>query len=1298
MQQELVPTSNRYQTLCDSDLEPDPNWDSAMAAASTPPGDDPSVHAKPPDRMYTLGGIVTITNPAATFVVPSALVPFNDVHLANRKRKHRILEGDMVYGFSDGGCLDSGSMAAGWWLAHEDTLLGGSGSLIHNDIPSNNVAEYTGLIHCLEAALDKNVDHLSMNMDSLLVVSQIRGDWACRSDALRPLYVYARSLADQFSSFQIFHVYREMNTTADALCNRAFEGMVLSNPKSGWTRYIRANLPWIAELHHAQRNQPGATDSDMWKQCWGLVMTELQQYGPMIRNSWHPPAPVFPTDYDVDIGEITVIDPPPPLATLGPLWPFVIHPSALQELKKIAIEGGVPWNRDRFRTLEPTINEYGIAVFPYPVKDAEFTTRLLCGINWNLPRLIQAWRGETSIDSRPNKSLDMERISSATAGYADRDALSALINTGYRLHWATDFQGARPLPRNHPSAEENHEIMGATILKNYQNGRLMVMEAAAVGRNVRKFATSPFGCVPKAHKPLTTACRPIHDQSSPGKKSVNANLDPTQRPDAKWPGAGALANRVVDAARLYGAANLFGFVVDIKDAFHNVGLAATDAVVNGGILPRSDIATLATTCIFGNGESPGAFKILNCVTHVHTQNGSLIHGENVPFDARFYVDDGNIIEPWIGDRLLASETSLRRSIDLVFGPNSIQENKTAPWSRIFTSLGFEWDLYRGLVSIPAEKLARVQRVVADFARLSSAPVSSFRSVVGKLRHVATCCKPAASLMQLLGGGLGTSREGYGKRIRKITPAMRKELQWWANELVPERFHHLPVEWLGSSPKRVDRWLHIYSLEEIGVWIVDHQAHQVVYHPWLGSLEETLLASIILCLSYEPHSARMLHTCFIVNECSVAIILNRCNSATSSLQHYLRTLGLWQLQLRHRISATTPRWENLPDLNYSPCMNHDSPLTKLFLQISSNTPLGVNSPWPSRHGKWPPSQPAPTALIPGTFNIGCTSASPSTSPKFGWMTCLLATKASSWLGTRLSVENMATTRTVLEISMLPTRLKSKPSSGLTNITAMLNSLYEGPPSTWSSHPIVGTKTSPARNSPFLPICCSWCTANWPRGKPTTDNWPGDALFCSTSISVAPVSSGLHLPPPRQSTTEQKETNTVDLGPSNVEQSTRTCKPNSIIGSKRKTASYETKLEQPFRVRKKTGYTRLPLHFDMPRPTRPEDPTRSHLADLDIRSSARSRGQSSLYRPARNGNSPTRPARSLAALRGSRSSASSRQQLSPLAKTQPTLHSTQSASVTPQPSSKRASTNLPSASPADGQAMSWDSTPESLARSC
>jgi ribonuclease HI len=113
---------------------------------------------------------------------------------------------------------------------------GGSGAVIyHNNVEiwsnhkfigenvTNNVAEYNGLILGLNEAVKKNIKHIHVKGDSLLVIKQMRGEYRVKSETMMKLYNEAKFLERQFDSIIYEHVYRKDNKRADELSNYGLE-------------------------------------------------------------------------------------------------------------------------------------------------------------------------------------------------------------------------------------------------------------------------------------------------------------------------------------------------------------------------------------------------------------------------------------------------------------------------------------------------------------------------------------------------------------------------------------------------------------------------------------------------------------------------------------------------------------------------------------------------------------------------------------------------------------------------------------------------------------------------------------------------------------------------------------------------------------------------------------------------------------------------------------------------------------------------------------------------------------------
>jgi ribonuclease HI len=92
-------------------------------------------------------------------------------------------------------------------------------------VTTNNQAEYRAIIAALEKAIGLGARQVVLYSDSELVVKQINGQYKVKHAALRPLYMEVVRLAGALESFKIAHIPREKNAAADALANKALDGL-----------------------------------------------------------------------------------------------------------------------------------------------------------------------------------------------------------------------------------------------------------------------------------------------------------------------------------------------------------------------------------------------------------------------------------------------------------------------------------------------------------------------------------------------------------------------------------------------------------------------------------------------------------------------------------------------------------------------------------------------------------------------------------------------------------------------------------------------------------------------------------------------------------------------------------------------------------------------------------------------------------------------------------------------------------------------------------------------------------------
>jgi ribonuclease HI len=124
-------------------------------------------------------------------------------------------------------------------------------------IRTNNYAEYSGLLGCLQFALDNNYRRLRVVSDSELMVKQIQGKYKVNSPDLKPLWQEAKNRIARLEKFEISHALRHKNKDADRLANEAMDRGMKRTPANPNTRPVITNLgaprPALAEVGEAPR-------------------------------------------------------------------------------------------------------------------------------------------------------------------------------------------------------------------------------------------------------------------------------------------------------------------------------------------------------------------------------------------------------------------------------------------------------------------------------------------------------------------------------------------------------------------------------------------------------------------------------------------------------------------------------------------------------------------------------------------------------------------------------------------------------------------------------------------------------------------------------------------------------------------------------------------------------------------------------------------------------------------------------------------------------------------------------------
>jgi ribonuclease HI len=132
----------------------------------------------------------------------------------------------MIEVYTDGACEPrnpGGIPAFGFVVYHEGVLIHEE-SGAYNEPGTSNIAEYAGIIAALAylAGAGLTGERVEIKSDSQLVINQLSGYWAVRSNNLKPLYWQVKELERLFLKVSYRWIPRQQNEYADMLSKAVY--------------------------------------------------------------------------------------------------------------------------------------------------------------------------------------------------------------------------------------------------------------------------------------------------------------------------------------------------------------------------------------------------------------------------------------------------------------------------------------------------------------------------------------------------------------------------------------------------------------------------------------------------------------------------------------------------------------------------------------------------------------------------------------------------------------------------------------------------------------------------------------------------------------------------------------------------------------------------------------------------------------------------------------------------------------------------------------------------------------------
>ncbi|RLN68150.1 hypothetical protein BBJ29_009679 [Phytophthora kernoviae] len=257
---------------------------------------------------------------------------------------------------------------------------------------------------------------------------------------------------------------------------------------------------------------------------------------------------------------------------------------------------------------------------------------------------------------------------------------------------------------------------------------------------------SPFGVVDKGDDDASISGRTIHDLSFPEGSSINDCIDQDSITKPDYNHCDAVATEILRAKHNHPEAEIQIMASDVASAFRNISIHSNSVYLFAGLIEEENVLVIELSAPFGWTGPPGFYEIFSgAISHVHGSHTNAVCPTG--FFNYHWVDDHINVAADVSLSGKDMDCSLRFAIVAVLGAEAINDKKFTDWSTSQCVLGLEFDSAAGLASMPVTKIQKARCVVASASSSTMITRKVYRSLVGSLRHVATCIRAARPFPQ-----------------------------------------------------------------------------------------------------------------------------------------------------------------------------------------------------------------------------------------------------------------------------------------------------------------------------------------------------------------------------------------------------------------------------------------------------------------------------------------------------------------------------------------------------------------------